>query len=125
MSHAASTIIRRCRRICASSGRRRTFTGRIPAYPTGAAVCEVEVDPDTGTIGIRRYTSIDDAGQAINPLILHGQTHGGVAQGVGQALMEAAVYERMGRWCLSTSASSGPPPAIINFLPAIRLPLQL
>jgi carbon-monoxide dehydrogenase large subunit len=70
-----------------------TFTGRIPAYPTGAAVCEAEVDPETGTIDICRYTSIDDGGQAINPLILHGQVHGGVAQGVGQALMEAAVYE--------------------------------
>jgi carbon-monoxide dehydrogenase large subunit len=70
-----------------------TFTGRIPAYPTGAAVCEAEVDPETGTIEIRRYTSIDDGGQAINPLILHGQVHGGVAQGMGQAMMEAAVYE--------------------------------
>jgi carbon-monoxide dehydrogenase large subunit len=49
-----------------------TFTGRIPAYPTGAAVCEAEVDPDTGTIEVRRYTSIDDGGQPINPLILHG-----------------------------------------------------
>ena len=70
-----------------------TFTGRIPAYPTGAAVCEAEVDPETGTVAIRRYTSIDDGGQPINPLILHGQVHGGVVQGVGQALMEAAVYE--------------------------------
>jgi carbon-monoxide dehydrogenase large subunit len=70
-----------------------TFTGRIPAYPTGAAVCEAEVDPETGAIEIRRYTSIDDGGQPINPLILHGQVHGGVAQGVGQAMIEAAVYE--------------------------------
>jgi carbon-monoxide dehydrogenase large subunit len=70
-----------------------TFTGRIPAYPTGAAVCEAEIDPETGTIEVSRYTSVDDGGQAINPLILHGQVHGGVAQGVGQALMEAAVYE--------------------------------
>jgi carbon-monoxide dehydrogenase large subunit len=70
-----------------------TFTGRIPAYPTGAAVCEAEVDPETGTVTVCRYTSIDDGGQAINPLILHGQVHGGVAQGVGQAMLEAAVYE--------------------------------
>ena len=70
-----------------------TFTGRIPAYPTGAAVCEAEVDPETGTIELCRYTSIDDGGQAINPLILHGQVHGGVAHGVGQAMMEATVYE--------------------------------
>ena len=60
-----------------------TFTGRIPAYPTGAAVCEAEIDPETGTIELRRYTSIDDGGQPINPLILHGQVHGGVAQGDG------------------------------------------
>jgi len=69
-----------------------TFTGRIPAYPTGCAICEVEIDPDTGAIAIVRYTSIDDAGQAINPLILHGQVHGGIAQGVGQALLEDVIY---------------------------------
>jgi carbon-monoxide dehydrogenase large subunit len=80
-----------------------TFTGRIPAYPTGAAVCEAEVDPDTGAIEIRRYTSIDDGGQPINPLILHGQVHGGVAQGVGQAMMEAAVYEPGSGQLLSAS----------------------
>ncbi len=68
------------------------FTGRIPAYPTGAAVCEVEIDPGTGAIAIARYASIDDAGQAINPLILHGQVHGGIAQGVGQALLEEMSY---------------------------------
>jgi carbon-monoxide dehydrogenase large subunit len=68
------------------------FTGRMPAYPTGAAVCEVEIDPDTGAIEITRYASIDDAGQAINPLILHGQVHGGIAQGVGQALLEKMSY---------------------------------
>ena len=70
-----------------------SFTGRIPAYPTGAAVCEVEVDPETGAVEIRRYTSIDDAGQAVNPLILHGQVHGGAVQGMGQALMEGIVHE--------------------------------
>jgi carbon-monoxide dehydrogenase large subunit len=69
------------------------FTGRIPAYPTGAVVCELEIDPDTGAIDIRRYLSIDDAGQAINPMILHGQAHGGIAQGIGQALMERMAYE--------------------------------
>jgi len=69
-----------------------TFTGRIPAYPTGCAICEVEIDPDTGAVQIVRYASIDDAGQAINPLILHGQVHGGIVQGVGQALLEDVVY---------------------------------
>jgi carbon-monoxide dehydrogenase large subunit len=70
-----------------------TVTNRIPAYPTGAAVCELEVDPETGAIEICRYTSLDDAGQPINPLILHGQVHGGIAQGLGQALMEAAAWD--------------------------------
>jgi carbon-monoxide dehydrogenase large subunit len=80
-----------------------SFTGRIPAYPTGAAVCEAEIDPETGAIEIRRYTSIDDGGQPINPLILHGQVHGGVAQGVGQAMMEAAIYEPGSGQLLSAS----------------------
>jgi len=80
-----------------------TFTGRIPAYPTGAAVCEVEVDPQTGTIEIRRYSSIDDGGQAINPLILHGQVHGGVGQGVGQAMLERCAYEGASGELLSAS----------------------
>src|SRR5262249_32033504 len=71
---------------------KKTFTGRIPAYPTGCAICEVEIDPDTGAVSIVRYGSIDDAGQAINPLILHGQVHGGIVQGIGQALFEAVRY---------------------------------
>src|SRR3546814_15280540 len=59
-----------------------------PVFPNGAAVCEVEVDPDTGWVDITRYTSVDDVGRCINPLIVHGQTHGGIAQGVGQAMWE-------------------------------------
>jgi len=74
-----------------------TFTGRIPAYPTGCAICEVEIDPDTGAIQIVRYASIDDAGQAINPLILHGQVHGGIVQGLGQALLETVAYSEDGQ----------------------------
>ncbi len=69
------------------------FTGRIPAYPTGAAVCEVEVDPGTGEVALTRYTSVDDCGRPINPLILHGQVHGGIVQGMGQALSECFVHE--------------------------------
>jgi len=67
------------------------FTGRLPAFPTGAAVCELEVDPATGAVEIRRYSSVDDAGQPINPMILHGQVHGGIAQGIGQALLETVL----------------------------------
>jgi carbon-monoxide dehydrogenase large subunit len=56
-------------------------------------VCEVEVDPETGAVEIVRYAAVDDVGRAINPMILHGQTHGGIAQGVGQALLENAHYD--------------------------------
>lgn len=66
----------------------RSFVGRMPAHPTGAAVCELEIDPETGGFDITRYTSVDDAGQVINPLILHGQVHGGIVQGIGEALIE-------------------------------------
>ena len=59
-----------------------------PVFPNGTAVCEVEIDPDTGWLTITRYTSIDDVGRCINPLIVHGQAHGAIAQGVGQALWE-------------------------------------
>jgi carbon-monoxide dehydrogenase large subunit len=63
------------------------------AFPYGAAVCEVEIDPETGGVEIQRYTSVDDVGRALNPTILHGQTHGGIAQGVGQALFERCVFD--------------------------------
>ncbi len=69
------------------------FTGRIPAFPTGSAVCELEVDPDTGAVQIIRYSSVDDAGQPINPLIVEGQTCGGIVQGAGQALCEAMRWD--------------------------------
>lgn len=69
------------------------LNGRIPAYPTGCAVCELEVDPETGAVTIARYTSIDDAGQLINPMIVEGQVHGGIAQGAGQALFEYLVLD--------------------------------
>ena len=59
-----------------------------PVFPNGTAICEVEVDPDTGVVNITRYSSIDDVGRCINPLIVHGQTHGAIAQGVGQAMWE-------------------------------------
>jgi aerobic carbon-monoxide dehydrogenase large subunit len=62
-------------------------------YPYGCAVCEVEIDPQTGAIEITRYCATDDVGRAINPMILHGQTHGGIAQGVGQALWEQCVID--------------------------------
>jgi carbon-monoxide dehydrogenase large subunit len=64
-----------------------------PSFPYGCAVCEVEVDPETGVVELGRYTTVDDCGRAVNPMILHGQTHGGIAQGVGQALWESCAYD--------------------------------
>ena len=65
----------------------------VPSFPYGCAVCEVEVDPETGVVEVVRYTTVDDCGRAVNPMILHGQTHGGIAQGVGQALWESCAYD--------------------------------
>jgi len=65
----------------------------LPSFPYGSAVCEVEVDPETGVVEVVRYTTVDDCGRAVNPMILHGQTHGGIAQGVGQALWESCAYD--------------------------------
>ena len=69
------------------------FHGRIPAYPTGCAVAEVEIDPETGVVLICNWSAIDDVGRVINPMIVEGQTHGGIAQGVGQALLEDIAYD--------------------------------
>ena len=62
-------------------------------YPNGCHIVEVEIDPDTGAISIERYTIVDDFGRTINPLLLAGQVHGGTVQGIGQALLEHAVYD--------------------------------
>jgi len=59
-----------------------------PVFPNGCAICECEVDPETGSVEITRFAAVDDVGRCINPLIVHGQTHGGAAQGIGQALSE-------------------------------------
>jgi carbon-monoxide dehydrogenase large subunit len=69
------------------------FTPSTPTFPNGCHVCEVEIDPETGIIEIVRYFVVDDFGTVINPLLLRGQVHGGIAQGVGQAMLERCVYE--------------------------------
>jgi carbon-monoxide dehydrogenase large subunit len=66
-------------------------------YPNGCHVCEVEVDPETGIVNIVRYSCVNDFGNVINPLIVEGQLHGGVVQGIGQALMEHTVYDSDGQ----------------------------
>ena len=63
-------------------------------FPNGCHVCEVEIEPDTGVTRLCRYTVVDDVGRVVNPLLLEGQVHGGIAQGAGQALMERVVYDR-------------------------------
>ena len=68
-------------------------TVNLAAFPYGCHVCEVEIDPETGEVEIMRYTAVDDCGRAVNPMIVHGQVHGGIVQGVGQALWEQCVYE--------------------------------
>ena len=66
-------------------------------FPAGVHICEVEVDPETGTTEIVDWTAVDDFGVVINPMIVEGQVHGGIAQGVGQALCEGAVYDKDGQ----------------------------
>jgi carbon-monoxide dehydrogenase large subunit len=70
-----------------------TYAPERATYPNGCHVCEVEVDPDTGTVHLLRYHVVDDVGTVINPLMLGGQIHGGIAQGLGQILMEQVVYD--------------------------------
>ncbi len=66
-------------------------------FPYGAHVCEVEIDPQTGGLDLVRYTAVDDVGRAINPMVVDGQTHGGAAQGIGQALWECCSYDAHGQ----------------------------
>jgi aerobic carbon-monoxide dehydrogenase large subunit len=90
-------------------------------YPNGCHVCEVELDPDTGVIEVVKYCSVNDFGTVINPLIVEGQLHGGVVQGIGQALMEMTVYDADGQFLTGSfldyalpRASDSPEIAVIN-----------
>ena len=64
-----------------------------PSWPNSCHVCEIEIDPETGEISIVRYTTLDDVGRVVNPMIVAGHVHGGIAQAVGQALMERVHYD--------------------------------
>ncbi|MGE0260443.1 MAG: xanthine dehydrogenase family protein molybdopterin-binding subunit [Alphaproteobacteria bacterium] len=75
----------------------------IPSYAYTAAVCEVEIDPETGLVEIVGYASVDDCGRAVNPMLIHGQSHGGIAQGIGQTLWEECRYDRDTAQLLSAS----------------------
>jgi aerobic carbon-monoxide dehydrogenase large subunit len=74
-----------------------TFASEPPNYPNGCHVCEVEIDPETGAVTLERYAAVDDVGRVMNHLLCEGQIHGGVAQGAGQALMEAIVFDSSGQ----------------------------
>lgn len=74
-----------------------SFTPPEATYPNGTHIAEVELDPDTGVIAVQRYTICDDFGRTVNPLLLAGQVHGGVVQGLGQALLERTVYDDAGQ----------------------------
>jgi aerobic carbon-monoxide dehydrogenase large subunit len=88
-----------------------TDVGGPATYPFGAYVAAVEVDTETGGVRLRRMVTVDDAGRIINPLLAHGQVHGGVAQGVGQALFEEFVYDRDGNPQTTTFADYAFPSA--------------
>ncbi|MGH6768496.1 MAG: xanthine dehydrogenase family protein molybdopterin-binding subunit [Xanthobacteraceae bacterium] len=74
-----------------------SFSSEPPNYPNGCHICEVEIDPQTGAVSVVRYSAVDDVGRVMNHLLCEGQVHGGVAQGIGQALMEAVIYDRDGQ----------------------------
>jgi carbon-monoxide dehydrogenase large subunit len=78
-------------------------TINLAAFPYGCHVCEVELDPDTGAVRIARYAAVDDVGRAVNPMIVHGQVHGGIAHGISQALLEQVRYDPQSGEMLSGS----------------------
>jgi aerobic carbon-monoxide dehydrogenase large subunit len=80
-----------------------SYSPNPPSHPNGAHVCELEVDEDTGEVVVDRYFVVDDLGRVLNPLIVRGQIHGGVVQGLGQALIEHQVYDRQSGQLLSGS----------------------
>ena len=75
----------------------QTITLRAGAYPNGAHVAEVEIDPETGALILERYTVVDDFGHLMAPELVAGQVQGGIVQGYGQAVMEAAIYDDQGQ----------------------------
>ena len=87
------------------------FEREAENFPNGCHVCEVEVDPETGVVEIVRYVAVDDCGVVLNPLIVHGQVYGGVAQGLGQAMVENALYDADGQFVSATYMDYGMPRA--------------
>jgi carbon-monoxide dehydrogenase large subunit len=111
-----------------------TFAADPPNYPNGVHICEAEIDPETGAVAIARYTAVDDVGRVFNPMICEGQIHGGLAQGLGQALLEAVRYESPSGQLLTGSftdyampRADNMPPFQVSFheLPATTNPLGI
>ena len=90
-----------------------------PSFPFGAHVCVVEVDKETGEAEIKRFVAVDDCGRQLNPMIVQGQIHGGIAQGIAQALYEEAVYNKDGTLVTGSMADYAIPTA--NEMPAYDL----
>jgi aerobic carbon-monoxide dehydrogenase large subunit len=88
-------------------------------FPSGVHICEVEIDPETGTTEIVDWTAVDDFGIVINPMIVEGQVHGGIAQGVGQALCEGAVYDKDGQLVTGSFMDYAMPRA--DYFPTIKV----
>ena len=86
-------------------------------FPNGCHVAEVEIDPDTGLVSLERYAVVDDYGRLINPLLTRGQVQGGIAQGIGQALLERTVYEPASGQLLSGSLMDDALPRADNLPP--------
>jgi carbon-monoxide dehydrogenase large subunit len=82
-----------------------TYVGQAPTFPNGCHICEVEVDPETGKVDLVSYRVLDDFGRVINPMLVAGQVHGGVVQGIGQALLEDVVYDPESGQLLTASFS--------------------
>ena len=80
-----------------------TFAPSSATYPNGTHICELEIDEDTGSVEVMAYTVVDDFGKVINPLLLEGQVHGGIAQGLGQALLEFCAYDEESGQMLSAT----------------------
>jgi carbon-monoxide dehydrogenase large subunit len=105
--------------------------GQPAAYPNGCHVAEVEVDPQTGVIEVVKYTSVNDFGTVINPMLVEGQIHGGVLQGIGQAMLERTVYDAEGQfltgsymdYCLPRAVDAPPFETVHHPVPAKTNPL--
>ncbi len=98
------------------------FTSEEATYPNGCHICEVEIDPETGQLDIAQYQVVDDFGNLVNPRLLEGQVHGGIAQGLGQALLEHTVYDDNGQLLSGSFMDYTMPRA--DTVPAIKFATQ-